>query len=102
MSRLFKRLSCCLYCRLLSPEPQRPRSLILENLPHLLGRPSPNGGTPLAQAPSPPSPAFNLIPELEEIRVSPCIARKGYLNVLEEKSKTWKRRFVNAHCACAV
>jgi kinesin family protein 1 len=78
---------------LLSPEPQRPKSLILENLPHLLGRPSP-GSTPTAHAPSPPSPAFNLIPELEEIRVSPCIARKGYLNVLEEKSKIWKRRFV--------
>jgi kinesin family protein 1 len=78
-------------CRLLSPEPQRPKSLILENLPQLLGRHSP-GSTPLA--PSPPSPAFNLIPELEEIRVSPCIAKKGYLNVLEEKSKTWKRRYI--------
>jgi kinesin family protein 1 len=80
--------------RLLSPEPQRPRSLILENLPQLLGRASPGTATALAHAPSPPSPAFNLIPELEEIRVSPCIARKGYLNVLEEKSKTWKRRCV--------
>merc|ERR1740128_677307 len=76
---------------LLSPEPgQRPKSLILENLPSLLGR---SGTEP---SPSPPSPHTNLsyIPELEEIRVSPCIAKKGYLNVLEEKCKTWKRRWV--------
>ncbi|XP_023321625.1 kinesin-like protein unc-104 isoform X3 [Eurytemora carolleeae] len=75
---------------LLSPEPTRPRSLILENLPNLLGRSSP------IKSPSPPSPTthFSYIPELEEIRVSPCIARKGYLNVLEEKCKAWKRRWV--------
>ena len=75
----------------MSPEPSRPKSLIIEDLPNILG--GGTGGTP-SKSPSPPSPSTHLscIPELEEIRVSPCIARKGYLNVLEEKSKTWKRR----------
>jgi len=73
---------------LMSPEPTRPKSLILENLPNLLGRVIPES------SPSPPSPATSLLPELEEIRVSPCIAKKGYLNVLEEKTKGWKKRFV--------
>ena len=26
--------------------------------------------------------------------MSPCIAKKGHLNVLEEKSKGWKKRWV--------
>ena len=72
---------------LMSPEPRRPQSLVLEQLPHLLGR--------LGQgSPSPPSPVSSLLPDLEEIRVSPCIAKKGHLNVLEEKSKGWKKRWV--------
>ena len=58
---------------LLSPEPRRPVSLVLENLPNLLGRIGGEG------SPSPPSPASSLLPDLEEIRVSPCIARKGFL-----------------------
>ena len=72
---------------LMSPEPRRPQSLVLEQLPHLLGR--------IGQgSPSPPSPVSSLLPDLEEIRVSPCIAKKGHLNVLEEKSKGWKKRWV--------
>ena len=34
------------------------------------------------------------IPEVEEIRISPIIARKGYLNVLEHNSNGWKKRWV--------
>ena len=72
---------------LMSPEPRRPQSLVLEQLPHLLGR--------IGQgSPSPPSPVSSLLPDLEEIRVSPCIAKKGHLNILEEKSKGWKKRWV--------
>ena len=71
-------------CRLQSPEPSRPKSLLLEHLPDLLGRPQ--------CSPSPPSPASALLPEIEEIRVSPCIAKKGHLNILEEKTKGWKKR----------
>ena len=72
----------------MSPEPTRPKSLILENLPNLLGR------AVAENSPSPPSPATSLLPDIEEIRVSPCIAKKGYLNILEEKTKGWKKRWV--------
>ena len=69
----------------MSPEPTRSKLLILENLPNLLAR------FITESSPSPPSLATSLLPELEEIRVSPCIAKKGYLNILEEKSKGWKK-----------
>ena len=72
----------------MSPEPTRPKSLILENLPNLLGR------SVADTSPSPPSPATSLLPDIEEIRVSPCCAKKGYLNILEEKTKGWKKRWV--------
>lgn len=34
------------------------------------------------------------VPDLEEIRVSPVVARKGYLNVLEHGGSGWKKRWV--------
>ncbi|XP_014260251.1 kinesin-like protein unc-104 isoform X4 [Cimex lectularius] len=34
------------------------------------------------------------VPEVEEIRISPVIARKGYLNILEQKTNGWKKRWV--------
>lgn len=34
------------------------------------------------------------IPEMEEIRISPIVARKGFLNILEQKSNGWKKRWV--------
>jgi kinesin family protein 1 len=34
------------------------------------------------------------VPELEEIRISPVIARKGYLNILEHGCAGWKKRWV--------
>ncbi|XP_065560293.1 kinesin-like protein unc-104 isoform X2 [Artemia franciscana] len=52
---------------------------------------SPVGLTPLPQS-TPPSKPF--IPEVEEIRVSPIISRRGYLNVLEHKAIGWVRRWV--------
>ncbi|XP_052270651.1 kinesin-like protein unc-104 isoform X2 [Dreissena polymorpha] len=33
-------------------------------------------------------------PDIEEVRVSPVVARKGYLNFLDEKSNGWVRKFV--------
>lgn len=33
-------------------------------------------------------------PEVEEIRVSPVVARKGYLNILEHKTNGWKKWWV--------
>ncbi|XP_021916348.1 kinesin-like protein unc-104 isoform X6 [Zootermopsis nevadensis] len=34
------------------------------------------------------------VPEMEEIRISPVVARKGYLNILEQKTNGWKKRWV--------
>ncbi|XP_077998680.1 kinesin-like protein KIF1A [Glandiceps talaboti] len=34
------------------------------------------------------------VPEVEEVRVSPIVSRKGYLNFLEEKTSGWQRRYV--------
>lgn len=34
------------------------------------------------------------VPDMEEIRISPVVARKGYLNVLEHKTNGWKKRWV--------
>lgn len=34
------------------------------------------------------------VPELEEIRITPIIARKGYLNILEHRTNGWKKRWV--------
>ncbi|KAG5673594.1 hypothetical protein PVAND_003627 [Polypedilum vanderplanki] len=34
------------------------------------------------------------VPDLEEIRVSPVVARKGYLNILEHGCAGWKKRWV--------
>lgn len=54
---------------------------------------------PLPPAPtSPPSPRdpelVLYVPDMEEIRISPVIARKGYLNVLDHKTHGWKKRWV--------
>lgn len=34
------------------------------------------------------------VPEMEEIRITPVVARKGYLNILEQKTNGWKKRWV--------
>lgn len=34
------------------------------------------------------------VPEVEEIRISPVVSRKGYLNILEHKTNGWKKRWV--------
>ncbi|XP_050081305.1 kinesin-like protein unc-104 isoform X2 [Anopheles maculipalpis] len=55
----------------------------------------PNGWE--APAPAPQTQELSLrlyVPELEEIRVSPVVARKGYLNVLEHGGSGWKKRWV--------
>nr|XP_022900309.1 kinesin-like protein unc-104 isoform X2 [Onthophagus taurus] len=35
------------------------------------------------------------VPDMEEIRISPVVARKGYLNILEHKTHGWKKRWVS-------
>lgn len=54
----------------------------------------PNGWEAPAPAVQPALPLRLYVPELEEIRVSPVVARKGYLNVLEHGGSGWKKRWV--------
>jgi len=37
------------------------------------------------------------VPEVEEIRVSPVVSRKGYLNFRDEKTNGWIKRWVVRH-----
>lgn len=54
----------------------------------------PNGWEAPAPAVQPTLPLRLYVPELEEIRISPVVARKGYLNVLEHGGSGWKKRWV--------
>lgn len=54
----------------------------------------PSGWEAPAPATQPALPLRLYVPELEEIRVSPVVARKGYLNVLEHGGSGWKKRWV--------
>ncbi|XP_061937792.1 kinesin-like protein unc-104 isoform X18 [Apis cerana] len=88
-----KSKSCIL--RLSSPE----RARLQELQESILASESASQSCTIAPAPlgsSSPS-KENLVlyvPEVEEIRISPVIARKGYLNVLEHKTNGWKKRWV--------
>ena len=86
--------------KLLSPgEPQRPKSLILDNLPPGLLTTS---GMTVAASSSSSSPgrrgsgASPLVsanrravftPDVEEIRGSPVISKRGFLNILDQRNK---------------
>ncbi len=98
-----------IFSSLVSPEPQRPKSLILENLPGLIGGPgtcsssvspstdtrrSSDGGNASSASPSTNPNNVVIVPDVEEIRVSPIISKRGFLNILEQRTKVWKKRFV--------
>lgn len=38
--------------------------------------------------------ALKYIPSVEEVRISPVVSRRGYLNFLEEKGTGWVKKFV--------
>ena len=38
--------------------------------------------------------ALKYIPTVEEVRISPVVSRRGYLNFLEEKGTGWVKKFV--------
>ena len=87
----------------MSPERQRPRSLILENMPPGSILTSAFGGslsqsvmtsssTPATEGSggsgkSPLNKNAIFIPSMEEVRVSAIVSKRGYLNVLEQKVK---------------
>eukprot|EP00095_Tigriopus_kingsejongensis_P003044 maker-scaffold971_size75022-snap-gene-0.8 protein:Tk03044 transcript:maker-scaffold971_size75022-snap-gene-0.8-mRNA-1 annotation:"kinesin 3b isoform x14" len=70
---------------LMSPEPQRPKSLLLENLTGILGH-LPGAISPGNKPDYSPGKVI-FVPDVEEIRVSAIISKRGYLNVLEQKNK---------------
>ncbi len=91
------------YSNFLSPEPQRPKSLLLDNLPAGFGGNSSRASSPVTGMALPPgrrnsaSPASSsmlFVPDVEEIRVSPVISKRGTLNILDQRTKVWKRRWV--------
>ena len=38
--------------------------------------------------------ALKYLPSIEEVRISPVVSRRGYLNFLEEKGMGWMKKFV--------
>nr|CAD7397873.1 unnamed protein product [Timema cristinae] len=74
------------------------------NSPEKSGCPAPEQQMVVCAPPAPPPPGSQAtglvlyIPEMEEIRISPVVARKGLLNILEHKTNGWKKRYV----VCAV
>jgi kinesin family protein 1 len=38
--------------------------------------------------------ALKYIPSIDEVRISPVVSRRGYLNFLEEKGTGWVKKFV--------
>ena len=38
--------------------------------------------------------ALKYLPSIEEVRISPVVSRRGYLNFLEEKGVGWAKKFV--------
>jgi len=70
---------------------ERPRSLILTGFANSLMPPSSNNKT----SPSSPTKEYYLyIPEIEEIRISPIISRKGYLHVCDDRRGVWRKRWI--------
>ncbi|XP_069992039.1 kinesin-like protein unc-104 isoform X11 [Penaeus vannamei] len=82
--------------------PERPRAPVPDLHISLGGSAVVPPGSPLAspgdsQGSSPlverrPMPLF--VPEVEEIRISPVVSRKGYLNVLDDRTNNWIKRWV--------
>ncbi|KAF0296233.1 Kinesin-like protein unc-104 [Amphibalanus amphitrite] len=85
---------------LLSPDKplwsgERPNTLATDGpLRRPAGSPLPSPGSPmvLAGAERPAAPQF--CAELEEIRVSPAVSRRGLLQVYEEQTQTWLKRWL--------
>jgi hypothetical protein len=45
--------------------------------------------------------ALKYLPSIEEVRISPVVSRRGYLNFLEEKGMGWTKKFVvSVHHQC--
>ncbi|CAL8148135.1 unnamed protein product [Orchesella dallaii] len=74
-----------------SSRPERPRSLILGGNMLNMGAPNMTSRT----TPSSPTKELYLyVPEIEEVRISPIISRKGYLHVCDDRRGVWRKRWI--------
>jgi hypothetical protein len=83
--------------RLCSPEKTRtvlPEHYIFSNGPTGDGQCTPQVPQPASNSSPSREQLVLYVPEMEEIRISPVVARKGYLNILEQKTNGWKKRWV--------
>ncbi|KAG8508288.1 LOW QUALITY PROTEIN: Kinesin-like protein KIF1B, partial [Galemys pyrenaicus] len=75
-----------------TPQPcSRPASPEPELLPELGARKAPS---PVRVAEVDKEPQRLLVPDIQEIRVSPIVSKKGYLHFLEPHTAGWAKRFV--------
>lgn len=70
---------------------ERPRSLILSGSFNINSLMPPQSKTTPS---SPTKEYFIFIPEIEEIRISPIISRKGYLHLCDDKRGVWRKRWI--------
>lgn len=83
--------------RLCSPEKTRtvlPEQYVFSNGPAGDGQSTPQVPQPAGISSPSREQLVLYVPEMEEIRISPVVARKGYLNILEQKTNGWKKRWV--------
>jgi len=83
--------------RLCSPEKTRtvlPEQYVFSNGPAGDGQSAPQVSQPAGISSPSREQLVLYVPEMEEIRISPVVARKGYLNILEQKTNGWKKRWV--------
>ncbi|XP_076405774.1 kinesin-like protein KIF1A isoform X14 [Peromyscus maniculatus bairdii] len=75
-----------------TPQPcSRPASPEPELLPELDSKKTPS---PTGAAEADKEPQRLLVPDIQEIRVSPIVSKKGYLHFLEPHTAGWAKRFV--------
>lgn len=43
---------------------------------------------------SPTKELYLYVPEIEEVRISPIISRKGYLHVCDDRRGVWRKRWI--------
>uniref|UniRef100_A0A1B6CXY8 PH domain-containing protein n=1 Tax=Clastoptera arizonana TaxID=38151 RepID=A0A1B6CXY8_9HEMI len=90
-------MSCSVTSSITSPSGQEmisPERITRPALPEHLSFLSESGASLITGNSSPDQTLVLYVPEVEEIRISPVIARKGYLNILEHKTNGWKKRWV--------
>ena len=88
---------CAVMFRLCSPEKTRtvlPEQYAFSNGPAGDGQSAPQVSQPTGISSPSREQLVLYVPEMEEIRISPVVARKGYLNILEQKTNGWKKRWV--------